>query len=147
MKPPLFTHVGIHSSSDPLNDIPTSTSLFCGSSTGSLGFGACLGFLGRFLALTPSACNFLHSAFYSRTASMCSCTISFHSSSITAFAVFQSTCATHVCSNSSAFFSLFSFWSQTSAIHPPLAKCLPKPSAKSIVQSLFFLFYSCAEPD
>src|ERR1700685_954936 len=128
--------MGILSAPNPLDDICASSSPSCGSSMGSLGFGACFDFLGRSLASTPSTHNFSHLEFHSQTASVCFCTISFHSSSSAALAAFQSTCATRLCSSSSASFSLLSF--RTSAILLSWVRCQPKPLAKSTVQSLFF---------
>lgn len=104
--------MGIQSSPPPLDDDDRSSSSSSGLSTGSLGFGACFGFLERSLAHAPSVRNLWQLALHSKMAWWCFCTISFHSASIAAFAAFLFTLASHLYFFSSAFFSWISFWSR-----------------------------------
>src|SRR5882757_1188741 len=124
-----FSHAWEHQLSSSLDDDDDLSSLSSCSSAGSLGFRGRLGFLGRSLALTPSARSLLHSPTHSSTASLCLFTISFHSSCSAAFAAFRSSRVTRLCSSSSASFSFLSFWSLTKPMDSSLVKCRPYPSA------------------
>src|ERR1700677_2082627 len=120
-----FSHTWEHQPSSSLDDDDDLSSLSSCSSAGSLGFRGRLGFLGRSLALKPSARSLLHSPPHPSTASLCFFTISFHSSCSAAFAAFRSTRATHLCSNFSASNSFLSFWSLTRPMDSSLVKCRP----------------------